>query len=110
MIEDLAAQGNVVIVGRGSSLILADNPAVLDNARNRVLAATRQAGIAFLNQDRRQRLGPVLLDLVTDNFYTPPVRNFFSMARHAGDSQSIVDPAVSSQELGYAFHVPGRTR
>ena len=29
MIEDLAAQGNVVIVGRGSSLILADNPAVL---------------------------------------------------------------------------------
>ncbi len=29
VIEDLAAQGNVVIVGRGSSLILADNPAVL---------------------------------------------------------------------------------
>ena len=34
----------------------ADNPTVLDNARNRVLAATRQAGIAFLNQMNAQTI------------------------------------------------------
>jgi cytidylate kinase len=49
VIEDLAAEGNVVIVGRGSSFILADNPEVL---RVGVASTWEDRVVRIMDQER----------------------------------------------------------